>query len=763
MTAGSEGGAARSSVARLVPAAQPVIREPYGSAIDYPGVSQPPHRSGPDLGVYWRMLVRRRWLVIGVTVTCMALWTMQALMQTPLYTSTVRLQIDRQGAQILEGGNIAPVESGPDHEFQRTQFELLKSRSLAERVAAAEKLGEDVEFLKPRNWSAVANALRSLFAVDDGAAADRGAADRQRRATALVLAHRRVRPVSGSRLTDVSFSDPSPDRAQRIANAYADAFIADGLDKRIQANAYAKTFLEDQLAELKLRLEESEKALLAFAQKERIVSVAEKTSIAEDNLASANAALGTLVSERIRNEKLWRQVQDADAINLPQLLSNAAISDLRSRRSALVAEYEEKLETFKPAYPAMVQIDNRIKEIDRQLAAEVRTIKESFKAAYESSAQQEAAMREQIGRLGADVLDYQKRSIQYTILKREVDTTRALHNGLLQRYKEIDIAGSAGANNIYVVDRAERPASPSHPSLPSALVISMAVGLFGGILAAVLSERRDITVRSVEDLERLSGTTVLGLIPRAKRGKSIEAELNDTQSGVSEAYRSLCTSLQLAAADGLPETILLTSAGPSEGKSISALAIARHFASAGRKVLLIDADLRNPGLHIRLRLANDVGLTDYLTGARTPPETFQRAGIGNLTFMAAGPLPGNAADLLAGDRLVALLSGGREVFDLVVVDGPPVMGLADATLLSHAMAATLLVVGMGQARGDHLAGALRRLRLANANLIGSVLTKVDSESADYGYAYSSADVRYGTDRGFWERDPRRPSARKVLQ
>lgn len=754
MTADRDLGHRGQSVARLLPANPAISREANGPAIAYGAAEDAALRAAPDLAGYWRVLAERRWLIITVMAIVTILGLGRTMIETPLYTATVRLQIDRQSAQIVEGGNISPVESGSDHEFQKTQFELLKSRSLAERVAAAQNLKDDAEFWKPRDWSAFAMALRALVRANGTANEEIGPLERQRIATSIVLEYRDVRPVSGSRLIDVSYSDPSPERAKRITNAFADAFIEDGGDKRVQANSRAKAFLEDQVAALKARLEESEKALLEFAQKEQIVSVAEKTSIAENNLAKANDALSTLVSERIRNEQLWRQVQDADAINLPQLLSNGAISDLRSRRSTLVTEYQDKLETFKPGYPAMIQIDNRIKEIDRQLAAEVRTIKQAFKAAYDSSAQQETAMRDEIGALRNEVLDYQKRSIQHNILKREADTNRTLHNGLLQRYREIDIAGGAGANNIFVVDRAERPASRSHPNLPRALVLYLAFGLGAGIIAAALADRRDTTIRSVEDMEWVSGLLALGLIPKAGRGRSIEAELNDTQSDVSEAYRSLCTSLQLVRGSGLPATLLLTSAGPSEGKSVSALAIARHFASAGRNVLLIDADLRNPALHVRLRLNNDVGLSDYLAGRRTPPETFQRGGIANLTFMAAGPLLGNAADLLGSERLTELLATGQEVFDLIVVDGPPVMGLADATLLSHAVSATLLVVGRGQTRSDHLSGALRLLQLAQGLVVGCVLTKAAPGSAAYGYAYASSDARKGADRSFWGRDPR---------
>jgi uncharacterized protein involved in exopolysaccharide biosynthesis len=225
----------------------------------------------------------------------------------------------------------------------------------------------------------------------------------------------------GSRLV-VSYSDPDPARAQRIAAAYGQAFIASNIDKRFEANSYAKVFLEDQLQQLKLRLERSEKALLDFAQKEQIIQTNDKVSIAESNLAAANGALGALVSERIKNEQLWKRLESGNAINVPQLLSNTVIGGLRAKRSDLVTQYQDKAETFKPGFPAMVQLSNQIAEIDRQLAAEVKTLKNSYKAAYVASLSQEEQMKAWIEGLKREVLDLQKRSIEYNILKREADT-----------------------------------------------------------------------------------------------------------------------------------------------------------------------------------------------------------------------------------------------------------------------------------------------------------------------------------------------------
>lgn len=713
---------------RLVPvnAAPPANPDPYGAFVGY-GTADSPSYFNIGLLEYWRTVYKRRWLILSVLISVVALGLIRTLMQTPLYMSTVRLQIDYQAATVVEGGNVTANESSFDFNFLRTQYELIQSRALAERVASSLNLGRDPNFGMSRDASSEPKSGSNNVA-----------------SASIVLGNVQVRPVPGSRLVDVSYSDTDPARAQRIANAYADAFIASNLDKRFEANAYAKTFLEDKIAQLKIRLEDSEKSLLDFAQKEQIVEVSEKSSIAENNLAAANAALGNLVSERIKNEQLWKQVESADAINLPQLLTNSVIDGLRGKRNELVTEYQEKLETFKPSYPAMIQINNKIKEIDRQLASEVKTIKASYKAAYESALSQETELKARIEKLRADVIDLQKRSIQYNILKREVDTNRGLYNGLLQRYKEVDIAGGVGANNVFVVDRGQLPGRPYAPSLPRALLLSLVLGLGAGFGIAFLIERLDDTVHSPEEIEKISGLAGLGVIPKIKGETSVEHALVDPRSTVSEAYRSLCTALQFSTDHGLPKTLMVTSASAGEGKSITSLAIARHFATMGMKVLIVDADLRNPSLHKKLGLDNAIGLSNYLTGSCTPPEAFQASPVENLAFMASGPLPPNAADLLSSARLHSLLSVGLEVFDLIILDGPPVMGLADTMLLSNAASATVFVVAAGQARTGLVRGALRRLQTSRAPLIGTVLTKYNAKAAGYGYGYghSYGDYAY---------------------
>lgn len=718
------------------------VADPYKL---YGGRHLDPHTAdGPDFAVkvmaILRLLNKRKVLIVAVTVAVFALGTLRTLMTTPQFTSTLRLQIDRNVAKIVEGGNLTPVE-GTDTEFLRTQYELLLSRSLAKRVAALAGLVDDPEFFRPQSLSVIA-VIKKLLRSGE-ASTPTSKRELMATAAAIVQENVSVKPIPGSRLVDISYSDASAARSQKIAAAYADAFIASNLDKRFEANTYAKKFLEDQIKQLKLRLEQSEKTMLAFAEKEQIVSIGESSSIAEADLANSSAALGNITSERIKNEQLWKQVANSSAFDFPQFLSSNGIDTLRAKRNDLVSTYQQKLQTFKPSYPLMLQIKNEISEVDRQLSAEAKSIRASLKNAYESSLSQEHEMTARVVKLRGDVLDFQKRSIEYNILKREVDTNRQLYNGLLQRYKEVDIAGGAGSNNVFVVDSANLPGVPSSPRLLKSMLLSLFIGFGASIGLAYLLENFDDVIDSVDEAEDVTGLATLGVIPLVSTEIGVQASLRDARSPLSEAYRSLCTSLQFSTSRGMPRSLFVTSAGAQEGKSVSSIAIAQHFVRLGLKVLLVDADMRNPSLHKYISADCSVGLSSYLSGACELATAIQKTDTGGLAFMPSGHLPPNAADLLGSPHLLSLLSDSQEVFDLVIIDGPPVLGIADALLLSNAAEGTVFAIGSGVARVGAVRSALRRLELSKCPVIGIVVTKFDAKAAGYGYGYSYG-YGYGT-------------------
>jgi polysaccharide biosynthesis transport protein len=555
-----------------------------------------------------------------------------------------------------------------------------------------------------------------------------------------------IHPIGNSRLVRIAYASPDRQVAQRIANATAEAFIQANLDRRYESSSYARDFLEERLEALKLKLEESEEQLVRYAQEQQIVLVDERESLVRSNLAGVRSALAEASRNRLRAQQLWEQAQNTEGLGLPEIMDRRTIESLRERRAALAAEYDDKLKTFKPAYPDMQRLTSQMDELDHQIAVEVALLKQSIKARYEAALTHEQSLVGELELLKQQLLDFEERNIRYRIMKREADTNRTLYEGLLQRYKEIGVAGGVGTNNISIVDRAQQPGAPVKPDLSRNLLLALGAGLFLGAVAAIGLEFFDDSLKLAEEVE--TGLPVLGIIPLAQSAEASREAADQPRSGLAEAFRSLRTALQFSTEAGAPASLVVTSSRPGEGKSTVALALARNFAEMGLKVLLVDADLRDPSLHRELGIANEAGLTNYLAGTSRPPELFQATAMETLTFLPTGPLPPNPAELLAGPKMPSLLQVAEEHFDIVIVDAPPVMGLADAPLLASVAGGTLLVLSASETRKGAARESLKRLRLARAQVIGAVLNKFDPRKV--GFTYGS-----GYSYGYGYSDPRR--------
>ena len=692
-----------------------------------------------DLLAYWRILVKRRWLVLGILTGVVALALLKTLMATPIYRATSVLQLEKAGTQVVQVEGIQPDSDryGWDPDFLQTQYELLQSRSLAERVADELNLDQaTLDRLNDPGWLGRMLALlrpKSKTESADTALAD--AAKQLRAAAGVVSGGLSVEPVRNSRLVRINYDSPSPEFSARVANAIADGFIASGLERRFGASSYAKTYLEDQLKLVKAKLEQSERKLVAFAQQEGLVSTGENgQSLATQNLTQLNAALANAQDQRIRAQARWRQ---ASSGAMPaDMIGNSSIRPLQQQRAQLQGQYQLKLQTFKPDYPEMQQLKGQIDELARQIAAENGSVRASVRAEYEATAAQERMLMSQIATLRTEALDVDGRSIQYNILKREVDTNRELYDGLLQRFKEVGVAGDVRSNNISIIDRAEVPGWRFKPNLMLNLAIGLLLGGMLGVLVAFLLEFLDDTLKTPDDIEQKLRLAVLGVIPRLGPKENLGSIAKDSRSSFSEAYRSVRTALQFSTDHGVPKTLLITSTGPSEGKSTTALALARNLAELGKRVLLIEADMRNPSLHRTLGLqGSGTGLSNLLAGGATLSQSTLSVDNELFKVILAGPLPPNPAELLSGSKLVSALTIAREHYDQVIIDGPPVLGLADAPILSNVVEGTLLVVNSSKTRISAAQAALKRLLSARARVVGALLSKYDPKTAGYGYGY----------------------------
>ena len=413
-----------------------------------------------DLVEYWRLAVKHRILIVGTLLAALVLGAVVTMLMTPVYRASATLQIDREAARVLNVDEVQPQESlVQGEEFFQTQYGLLRSRSLAERVVDSLGLAASDTFLEQ---------MKIDPPTTEGTAAERMVRHREA-VLAAVQGNLDVSPVRGSRLVVVSFESPDPQLAARIANAYGENFIQANLSRRYESSSYARTFLEDLIAQTKTKLEAAERQLVAYAANQQIINVreadsetgAESQSLVSSNLATLNSSLGAARAARIAAEAKWRQASGASLMNLPEVLQNPAIQRLVEERAKVDAEYQQKLEIYQPAWPEMVQLKARQDELTSQINAVASGIRNSIRGQYTVALNEENALRGQVERLKGDVLNLRERSIQYNILQRELDTSRTLYDGMLQRYKEVSVTGGITSNNISIVDAAQVPEEPS--------------------------------------------------------------------------------------------------------------------------------------------------------------------------------------------------------------------------------------------------------------------------------------------------------------
>ena len=683
------------------------------------------------------LAIKHRWLVLACCLSGLFIGFLVTFTTTPIYRATAVINIDANAARVVK---LETVDAGPIGDmfrFYQTQKELLNSRSLAERVASNLDLREDTGLFDSGGNSSWTRLSRLIFPAPAGGKAD--LAQRKAAAVGLIQSGLRVNQAPNSSLFTISFDGPDPGWAQKIANAVAEGFTEANLERRYGASKYARKFLEERLEELKVKLEESEKALVAYEDKEQIITTTTgggkdqaPQPLADSDLVALNSALQQVRTERIKAQELWEHGSQNKGLSLPQILNDKSIAALREKRMSLAADYQERLQTFKPDYPDMRRLKAQITQFDAEIERAITVIRDSLKVQHESLLQQEAFLQKSIEEARAKVLQSRNKNIQRQILQREADSTRTLYDGLLQQYKDLGVSGATGTNNVAVIDRAQRPGAPYKPDLKQNLLIWFALGMFAAAAAVAGREIMDDTFKSPEQIEEQLGLAVLGLIPKSKHDV-FESLKNSPVSPIAESYRSLRTALQFSTSNGLPKSLVVTSANPGEGKSTTAVALGISFAQLGMRVLLIDGDLRNPSAHRLFNREAAIGLSNVLVGGASAREVLQETDVPRLSFMATGPLPPNPAELLAGQNMARLLSTGGESFDLVIIDAPPILGLADAPLLASLAGGTLLVLGAGESRRGVVKVALKRLHFARAQMVGAVLNKFDLRAANYAY------------------------------
>ncbi|ADM10319.1 exopolysaccharide biosynthesis protein [Parvularcula bermudensis HTCC2503] len=677
---------------------------------------------------FWQMVrivLSFKWLILAITLLGSGISAVMVLNATPLYRTEATIEVQKQETQIIEGSNVDPVTIA-DAEFMATQFELLKSRSLAERV------------------------VETLGLLNDPRYADQSL-DREARlnaATSKVRRNLAVAPSGRSRVMRVIYTSPDPREAARIANAVTDNFIQQSLDRKYATTAYARRFLRERIAATKVALEESERELVEYARAQNILQLESgerrNVNLDSDSIVALNTALNEAEAARIEAEQRYLEAQSN-----PQALSFSESEDLsriRELRSELVSEYESRRGAFGADFPSMRQLQSRIENIDEQIARERQGILAALQGEYRALVGKEAALRTRIEELKSDVQDLRDRQINYQILQREVDTNRAQYEALLQRLKEVGVIAGVGSSQLSIVDQAEPPKYPFEPNIKRRLAVGMFFSLGFGVGLAFVLNYIDDTIKSPEDVKNKLGTVTIGVIPKQKDGeRSIVASLSDPRSPICEAFFSARTALEFSSSSGMPSTLLFTSTRPAEGKSSCTISMATVLARTGRRVLIIDADMRKPSFETGT--TESIGLSGLLTQNRALIDEVVPSENPGLSLLPSGTVPPNPAELLSSGRFPEILREAQQHFDIVLVDSPPVLSFADAPILAASCDATLVVVEAGGVRRPSIQHTINRLLESKANLIGVVLTKFDADQGGqqygyYQYAYGKAAEEY---------------------
>ena len=715
----------------------------------------PSHESA--IGESLRILIKRKWVIITTLVTIFSIVAIASLKMTPIYEAGGTIEINKPDASLnFQNSATFNVDYYDPTELD-TELKILQSDILATQVIRELNLDR-----RPEIAGQAPPPASSLDLTSDPLSTDPS------RASAMVGSFKgnlRVALSPNTRIIEVHYRSPDPQMAANIVNTLMQTYVENNFKARFESTMQASDWLSKQLVDLQMKVETSQEKLVKYQKEHEILGTDEKQNIITEKLDEINKDLTTAESDRMEKEALYRLVQAGDpdtvAANATSVQEGAAgsmtasqfLDGLRAKEADLKIQIADLNTQFGPAYPKLSQLNNQVKEVDAQIQAETKKIVEKVRGQYVAALQLENMLRDALEKQKQEANKLNESAIEYSLLKRDVDTNRQLYEGLLQKMKEAGVSAGLKSNNFRIVDSARPPLSPIEPNIPRNLLFAVLLGLASGVGLAFLLEGLDNTVRTTEQAQAISGLASLGMIPlgskSAREGSNPKRLVIATskeavelvtqvrpQSQMAESYRALRTSLLLSNLGAPPKVIMVTSALPQEGKTTTSINTAVVLAQKGVRVLLIDADLRRPSIHKTLGMGPHSGLSNVLTGSTKLENAITRTAVlPNLFVLAAGTPPPNPAELLASANMRDVLSQLREEYDHIVIDTPPSLSVTDAVVLSPRADAVVLVIRSGQTTKQALRRSRDILTQVNAKVVGVLLNAVDLSSPDYYYYY----------------------------
>jgi succinoglycan biosynthesis transport protein ExoP len=709
------------------------------------------HDEEHHLTDYVRVVYKRRWIAMPALLIVCCVGALNSYRTTPIYEARTQLLIEKDTPKVATLNTMFQEQDGwYNDDFYQTQYKILQSRTLARRTVELMNLPAHPALHQAMAPKSAPITLTGLFS--DGVTLARRAvmgapapapAPRQEPRDALasyvglVLGSLNVVPVRNSRIVELRVTSSEPQLAADMANGLAKAYIQQNLETRFSASKDATDWLGERLAEQRRIVEESEAALQRYKESHDAIAVEDRQNIVVQRLADLNGAVTKSKTMRIEKEALYNQlkaVQGTPAVDtLSAVLGNEYIQKLKSELGDLQRQQAQLTEKYGERHPEMVRIKNAVQVTQAKFDNEVNKIVESIHAEYQAALAQERSLVGALESQKTEALGLNRKGIEYSVLQREAESNRQVYEALLQRTKETGISSELKTSNIRVVDAAEVPTFPVLPRRGHDLMMAFLAGSILALGLVFLFEYLDNRIKSPQELRAHLNLSFLGMIPKIDdTGPTLLHDAVPPAFG--EAIRAVRTNVLFSSAEDGMRTVVVTSAGPGEGKSLFSSNLSVSLAQAGQRVLHIDADMRRPRVHAIFDVTQEPGLSNLLVGDCKPSEAVRKTAVKNLCVLPAGMIPPNPAELLGSKRCAEYLATLGEHFDWVILDSPPVLAVADASVLANAASGVIFVVGADQTSRHTAKAAVDQLNAVQAHVIGAVLNRADVDRNPYYYS-----------------------------
>jgi polysaccharide biosynthesis transport protein len=691
-------------------------------------------------------------LIAAVFAIVVSLAMLESYSATPLYRSQARIVIqDERSTAIGTLNSNDPAYWQDPEPYFNTQYRILQSRGLARRVI---KLIPPPPVTLPTAFARTVALPRQLVnwwraqPPSESEAPPKDETAGESAAIGAFLGGLEIAPVKGTRLVEIIYSSPDPAYAALAANTVAQEYVQQNLDSKLQNTNSTLDWLKGELDKQRQKVEAAERATANYQEGQNAMSLDDRQNIVIDRLKSLNDAVTKAKTTRLQKEALHRQIGDltpdsAGVDTFPGLAQNTTIQEIRQQLAQLTGEKARLLQTRTANHPDVAKVNAAIESANVRLRSETGKVLDSIGNDYRTALAEERSLSASLEEQKRQAIDLNRKNINYSILQREAEGERHVYNALLQQEKEMRVISNSRANNVQLMDAAEVPGGPYTPNHGRDWLMALVLGLALGVAFAYTIEYLDDTLKIPDDITRRLKLPLLGLVP-AVSGSRVPMLLNPVPHDFGEAFRSLRTSLVFTNGTDGNRMIAVTSSQPLEGKTTTACNLAVALALGGARVMLIDADMRRPGLHRTMGLRNDVGLSHVLTGQGRIRDAVQRTSDPNLYVMTAGRTPPNPSELLSSARMKHLIANLKtSPFDWVIIDTPPVLAVTDAVIVAPYVAGLVFVVGSEMTRRAHAERAIEMIQSGKPNIIGAVLNRVDLNrnkyyySRYYGYHYKN--------------------------